>query len=121
MVALPWEATNSINANKPFVVVLGEVIAWIKQYAAAGARVVLPDVIARGSFTPAQRLVANAFNVYCAQNWQTMGASVFVPVSRVFSDFNSAYYTGDQVHLNDLGYATLAQTLLNPVLQAAAI
>lgn len=118
MVAIPWEFTNTIYYGADAATTIDQALAWIGQYRAAGNLIVLVDIIARSSFTPGQRAIASDVNAYFAGHWREF-ADAFVPASLVFSDYSGPLYSVDGIHLNDLGYARLAE--LNAVAVRAVL
>jgi lysophospholipase L1-like esterase len=118
-VVVLWEATNDIwfNYVTTGAAALATMQALAALWRAAGCKVIVMDVIARGNFSDAQRAASVSYNALLSAGWASF-ADGFVELSGAFADYSDlSLYTSDTIHLNTTGYALVA-SLAQPTVSA---
>lgn len=120
-IAILWEVTNAIwfgQVTTPQEA-LSQVATWAALYRAYDAKIVVPNVIARGTFSAAQESLRLGFNSLLATEWPTV-ADATVDLATTFHDPTDPVLYSDtetyQTHLTTVGYGEVATLLSTPVL-----
>jgi hypothetical protein len=105
-VAVLWCGTNDIAAGGSGADAWTLFVAWANLYRAAGCKIVVGNIIARGTLTVPQEVERQAFNALWRANWLTI-ADAAVDLAERFPDYADLLdYNADQIHLvgGSLGY-----------------
>ena len=105
-----WELTNDIwfDSSTSSAQAMAKLQTMCAMWRALGAKVIVPDIIARTDFSAGQRTIAGECNVALASTWQTF-ADGYVPLSARFTDYtDETVYYPDHLHLNTNGYSVVA-------------
>lgn len=116
-VAILWEATNAIYNGADAATTVSQVWKWCKMYRANGAKVIVPNIVARGNFTSQASMSAIAVqaNALLSAQWRN-NCDGFIDLAATFSNYNdTSIYDADKCHLNDAGYAIVAQKVADAI------
>lgn len=114
-----WGGTNDIIFGADDTTTYNRIVTYCTNRRAAGWKVVISDIIARGNFTAQMNTYKASVNSQIAANWTTF-ADAFVQLSadsRLQNPNDTTYYDADTVHLTTTGYGVVA-SLIAPQVSA---
>lgn len=107
---IAWGGTNDVMSGADATTVYNGIVAYASGRKAAGYRVIVLTMIARGYFTPAMEQQRLQINTWLRQNWPNYAAALVDVASdpRLSNPTNQTYFAGDQTHLTYAGYSVVA-------------
>lgn len=119
-ILIAWGGTNDIIFGADATTTYNRMVTYCTNRRAAGWKVLVCDIIARGNFNAGQNTIKNTVNANLAANWATFadGFAQLSARSELSNAANTTYYSADTIHLTDAGYSVVA-TVLQPLVLAA--
>lgn len=118
--AVLWEATNDLYVNDDLTGAISRYVAWCNQVRADGYAVVACTVLPRSNVGTPAGFEANriSFNTYVRNNYSAFAEALAdiaanTDIGEAGDETNATYYSGDNVHLSNAGYAIVAQIVLD--------
>lgn len=105
-----WIGTNDISAGDSATTVYNNISAFCSARRAAGWKVVVCTIIARGTFSAGQNTTKGTVNSNIVSNYTTFADRLcdLAADSRLSNASDTTYYNADTVHLNSTGYGVVA-------------
>lgn len=118
-ICVTWGGTNDISAGDSATTVYNNIVALCTAQRAAGYKVVVCTIIARGTFGAGQNTIKATVNANIVANWATFADALcnLAADARLSNSSDATYYNADTVHLTTTGYAVVS-ALVVPVVQA---